>query len=556
MTQAKTGGRLLVECLLNQGVTTAYGVPGESYLEVLDALYDVKNQIWLIGARNEGGAAFMAEAYGKLTGKPGICFVTRGPGATNAAIGLHTARQNSSPMILFVGQIGRNMRQREAFQEIDYRAFFGDVAKWVTEIDSADRISEILGRAFATAMSGRPGPVVVALPEDMLRDQTHALAGGPVVISEAAPAQSDLDRAVELLTQAKKPLVMVGGGGWSDTGRQNLQRFVERNNLPAAVAFRYQDLIDNRSDAYVGDAGVGMSKYLQDMIREADLLLAINIRFGESTTDGWKLIDVPSPRQTLIHSHGSDSEIGKIYQADAPIHAGPNELMRELCQLPVLGDWGNWRDQGRAGFKSMRTGAKQQGAVDMVAISRWLNETLANDVIITNGAGNFAAWPSKFIDFFANRRLLAPQSGAMGAGFPAAIAAKSVDKTRQVVCFAGDGDFQMTLAEMGTAMQEGLQPIILLLNNGIYGTIRVHQERRYPSRNSGTTIKNPNFVGLAKAYGFYAKTVKRTEDFEEAFVAAAASTSGGLIELMIDPQDVTPFSSLDEIREAGIASQK
>ncbi len=541
----KSGGKILVDCLLAQGVTTAYGVPGESYLDVLDALHDARNRLKMIVSRHEGGAAFMAEAYGKLTGRPGICFVTRGPGATNASIGVHTAMQNSTPMILFVGQIGRNMRQREAFQEIDYRSFYAGVAKWVTEIDTADRIPEIIARAFATALGGRPGPVVIALPEDMLREQSAALPGPAVVVSEAAPAKSDLTAALDLLKAAQRPLVLVGGGGWTETGRRDFEAFVSNNNLPVAVAFRFQDLIDNRHPGYIGDAGVGMSPHVREMISDADLIFALNIRFGESTTEGWKLLAVPVATQKIIHAHGSALEIGKIYQPEVAINAGPNELCAALAERPAVGDWSDWQKLGHQGFMEMRASARQVGCVDMVAISAWLDRTLDDDAVITNGAGNFAAWPSKFLTYFDRRRLLAPQSGAMGAGLPAAIAAKSVDKTRQVVCFAGDGDFQMTMAELGTAKQEGLQPIILLLNNGMYGTIRAHQERRYPGRVSATNLQNPDFVAIARAYGFFAERVKKTGDFAEVFAQAKSNPGGALIELMIDPRDISPFATLD-----------
>jgi len=538
-----------VECLINQGVTCAFGVPGESYLAVLDALYDVQNRIRMIVTRHEGAAAFMAEAQGKLDGRPGICFVTRGPGATNAAIGVHTAMQNSTPMILFVGQIGREMRQREAFQEIDYKSFFAGVAKWVTEIDSAARIPEIVARAFSTALSGRPGPVVVALPEDMLRETSAVAACRASPIAEAAPDPAAIAAAMGRLAAAERPLVLVGGGGWHADGRGALGQFLARNNLPAAVVFRAQDLVDNATPAYVGDAGVGMSPYLKSMICAADLILAINIRFGESTTDGWRLLKVPQMAPTLVHSHASARELGKIYQPDVPIHAGPNLLMAALAQLAPAGDWSAWRDRGRQGFLDMRASARVSGAVDLVEISRWLDRNLDTDAIITNGAGNFAIWPSKFLTYTGGRRLLAPQSGAMGAGVPAAIAALALARNRQVLCFAGDGDFQMTMAEMGTAMQEGLQPIILLLNNGLYGTIRAHQERAYPGRVSGTKIVNPDYRTLARAYGFYTARIEATRDFAPAFAAAKASPSGALIELMIDSNDITPFGGLDSIRE-------
>ena len=554
MANSRSGGKLLVECLINQGVTTAFGVPGESYLDVLDALYDAQNRIRMIVNRHEGGAAFAAEAYGKLTGQPGICFVTRGPGATNAAIGVHTAMQNSTPMILFVGQIGRDMRQREAFQEVDYRAMFGTMVKWVTEIDTADRIPEIVARAFVTALSGRPGPVVVALPEDMLRDLSTRDACEAVIWSEPAPDAKDLIRALAELAGAERPMVIVGGGGWTDQGRKDLQDFVTKNNLPVAVAFRYQDLMDSTSNGYAGDAGVGMSPYLKDLMVKADVILALNIRFGESTTEGWSLLDVPRPKQKVIHSHISDRELGKIYQCDVALHAGPNNMVAALAAAEPVGDWTDWCQQGRNGFLAMRANASQVGPVNMVTVCAWLRDNLDADCIITNGAGNFAIWPSKFLDYGPNRRLLAPQSGAMGAGLPAALAAKVVDPSRQVVCFAGDGDFQMTIAELGTAAQENLRPIILVLNNGMYGTIRAHQEKHYPNRISATKIENPDFVAIAKAYGFHGERVLTTEAFAPAFERAKASASGAMIEIMIDPNDISPFATIQKIRGTGRAA--
>jgi acetolactate synthase I/II/III large subunit len=554
MSQERSGGRILVECLINQGVNTAFGVPGESYLDVLDALYDVQNQVRMIVTRHEGGAAFAAEAYGKLTNTPGICFVTRGPGATNAAIGVHTAMQNSSPMILFVGQIGRDMRDREAFQAINYRHFFGDIAKWVTEIDNVDRIPEIIARAFTVALSGRPGPVVVALPEDMLRDLSDVNPCEAVNIVKAHPDPTVLTAALTLLQQSQRPLVLVGGGGWNDQGRADLGRFLNANNLPVAVAFRSQDLIDHTADTYIGDAGVGMSPHVKQAIKDADLIFAINIRFGESTTDGWSLLSVPKMAAKLVHIHASDAEIGKIYQPDVAIQSDPNVIVQTLADQSAIGNWAPWRDTGRQAFLGMRQRASVQGSVNMVAISAWLDAHLDDDVILTNGAGNFAVWPSKFITFSSARRLLAPQSGAMGAGLPSALAAKAAFGNRQVVCFAGDGDFQMSLAELGTAAQEGLNPIILLLNNGMYGTIRAHQERDYPNRISGTKIVNPDFVAMAKAYGFHGVRVDATDDFPTAFEAAKSSPTGSVIELIIDPQDITPFGSLDAIKEMASAN--
>ncbi len=544
MHNSTTGGRLLVSCLINQRVSHAFGVPGESYLEVLDALYDVQDQIKLTIARQEGGAAFMAEAYGKLTGQPGICFVTRGPGATNASIGVHTAMQNSSPMILFVGQIGRDMRDREAFQEIDFRAFFGSVAKWVTEIDQVDRIPETVARAFSVALSGRPGPVVVSLPEDMLREKTGAIAAPAVKISEPAANDGDLNAACHLLRRANKPLLIVGGGGWSDTGRRDLQRFVDASGIPVAVAFRSQDLIDHRKDSYVGDAGVGMSGYLRDVIAGADTVFALNIRLGESTTDGWSLLTPPRARQKLIHSHGSDRELGKIIQPEMALHAGPNQLCKSLATQVWNTDWKNWRHKARQAFLAMQGSAAQEGALDMRAACAWMRDNLDDDVIVTNGAGNFSVWPSKFLMFHTKMRLLAPQSGAMGAGVPAAVAAAVRYPGRQIVCFAGDGDFQMTMNELGTVAQLGLKVIILIINNGMFGTIRAHQENAYPARVIATDLVNPDFVALARSFGLFGRRVDTTKEFAPAFQGAVNSGTGAVIDLRVNPANLTAFRNL------------
>lgn len=551
----RSGGRVLVECLINQGVTTAFGVPGESYLDVLDALYDAKNQIRMIVNRHEGGSAFAAEAFGKLTGSPGICFVTRGPGATNAAIGVHTAMQNSSPMILFVGQIGRTMRDREAFQEVDYRSFFGGMAKWVTEIEDVDRIPELVARAFSVALSGRPGPVVIALPEDMLRDDTSVVACAKTKIATTAPDLDDVSAAIEILKSAKRPLMLVGGGGWNTRSRTALEAFAETNTIPVAVAFRSQDLIDNRSENYVGDAGVGMAKYLQDAIRNADVILGVNVRFGESTTEAWSLLDVPRMAAKLIHCHRSEAEINKIYQADIGVVSDQSIFLETITAAGPLGDWQNWRDECRQGFLKMRVSANPEGKVDMAEICRWLDDELNDDVVVTNGAGNFAIWPSKFITYYGDRRLLAPQSGAMGAGLPASLAAKAVDAARQVICFAGDGDFQMTLAELGTAVQENLRPIFLILNNGLYGTIRAHQAREYPGRKIATRIENPDFCALARAYGLVAARVDETTKFADAFRHISQSGAGGVIELIIDPDDISPFARLKDGDQAELSAQ-
>ncbi len=549
----RTGGTLLTDCLEAQGVTTVFGVPGESYLAVLDALHD--SPIRFVLCRQEGGAAFMAEAWGKLSGRPGICFVTRGPGATNASIGVHTAKQNSTPMILFVGQVARGTRDREAFQEIDYRAFFGTVAKWAVEIDDPARVPEIVSRAFHVAMSGRPGPVVVALPEDMLTELTEALPGPRAEPAEAGVDPGALAEAGRRLAAAERPVVFVGGGGWTDEGRAALQRFAERWDLPVATSFRCQDLIDNRSPCYVGDVGVGMLASTRALIRDADLVLAIGIDFSEIATDGYTLFDIPKPRQRLIHVHPSDLEIGKVCQPDLAIHAGVNGFVRAAAELqPNNLPWGEWRAGARAAFEAALECPPQPGAVDMGVIAAHLREVLPRDAIVTNGAGNFTVWPNKFLLYGAGARLVAPQSGAMGCGLPAGIAARLWAPERVVVSFAGDGEIQMSLSELGTAMQAGAMPILLVLNNGLYGTIRMHQERTYPGRVSGTTLENPDFVAIGKAYGFHAERVSETAQFAAAF-ERAREAGGGVIELTIDPEALTPRQTLSQIRAAGKAAR-
>lgn len=548
----RTGGQLLVDCLLALGAEKGFGVPGESYLAVLDALHDTRGRLDFINCRNEGGAAFMAAAWGKLTGKPGLCFVTRGPGATNASIGVHSAMQDSAPMILFVGQVGTGMKGREAFQELDYRAVFGSMAKGAVEIDSADRIPEILARAWTTATTGRPGPVVIALPEDMLTSPTEASPlTGPAFVAEAAPSAATMDRVRAILGDARRPLILTGGCNWTAEGRAALQAFAEASDIPVVAAFRFQDQYDNSSPVYVGEAGVGMNPNVRRVIGEADVILALNIRFGEMTTDGYTLLDVPVPKQRLIHVHASPAEIGKIYQPELGVQAGPNAFATALS--PVQGLWSEWRAKARAEWEGGFALPPQPSPVDMGEVTAHLRDVLPEDVILTNGAGNFTVWPNKFFKFGPRARLLAPQSGAMGYGLPAAIAARIADPSRRVVCFAGDGDFQMTCQELATAAQYGAQPIVLILNNGIYGTIRAHQERHYPARVSGTEMINPDFVVLARAYGFHAEHVATTEDFAPAFARALASPTGAVLDLDISPEALTPRQTLSQMRAAALA---
>lgn len=544
----KSGGQILVDCLVELGATTTFGVPGESYLAVLDGLYEVREQVKFVLCRNEGGAAFMAAAYGKLTGLPGLCLVTRGPGATNASIGVHTAAQDSVPMILFVGQVATHMQGREAFQELDYRAVFGSVAKWVTQIDSADRIPEVIARAWTTAISGRPGPVVIALPEDKLTTMSSVSpVTNQVLVHEPAATAEAVQQVQEMLSTAERPLLLYGGCHWSAEGMDCLQQFAEASRMPVVSAFRYIDQFDNFSSVYSGEAGVGMYPYVKQLISTADLILAINVRFGEMTTDGYSLLNVPEPSQTLIHVHASDTEIGKIYQPDLGIQAGPNAFAKAL--VAVKGDWQVWCNDARSAYEEAIVNVPQQPSpVDMTTVCKHLRSVLPDDAIITNGAGNFTVWPGKFIQYGSAARLLAPQSGAMGYGLPAAIAAKIEHPDRTVICFAGDGDFQMNCQELATAMQADAQPVVLVINNGIYGTIRAHQEKHYPARVFGTTMASPDFVALARAYGFYAQRVNTTAEFADAFDRALASDSGALLDLNIAAEAITPFQTIESVR--------
>ena len=551
----RNGGQVLVESLVALGATKAFGVPGESYLAVLDALHDTKGRLDFINCRNEGGAAFMAAAWGKLTGQPGLCMVTRGPGVTNASIGVHTAMEDSAPMILFVGQVGTDMKGREAFQEIDYRAVFGTMAKWAVEIDDADRIPEILARAWTTALTGRPGPVVIALPEDMLTRLTEARPlTGPTRVAEPAPDAATMAEVQAMLGAAKRPLILMGGCTWTPAGQAALQGFAEASDIPVIAAFRYQDQFDNFSPAYAGEAGGGKPAPVRPPIPEAGLILAPNSRVWGVTTEGYTLLTVPVPVQKLIHVHGSDREIGKVYQPTLGIQAGPNAFAAALS--PVRGGWAAWRAKARADWEAGFDLAPLPSPVDMGVVTAHLRAVLPEDAILTNGAGNFTVWPNKFYKFGPKARLLAPQSGAMGYGLPAAVAAKVADPARTVICFAGDGDFQMNCQELATALQYGAQPIILLLNNGIYGTIRAHQERHYPARVSGTDMVNPDFVAFARAYGFHAERVERTEDFAAAFARAQTSGSGAVLDLKISPEALTPRQTLSQMRNAALKAKE
>ena len=548
----RTGGQLLMDSLVGLGATRGFGVPGESYLAVLDAMVDHANAFDLVLCRQEGGAAYMAAAWGKLTGEPGLCFVTRGPGATNATVGIHTAMQDSVPMLLFVGQVGTDVKGREAFQEVDYSAFFTPLAKWAVEIDDVDRVPELIGRAWTVAMSGRPGPVVVALPEDMLVATSSAVPCGPVTIPEPAPSAAIVSDMQRRLAAAEKPVILLGGTRWTEDSARAVESFATANDVPVIAAFRFHDIIDNGCPSYVGDAGVAMNGYMKSLLRDADLILALNIRFGEATTDGYTLFDAPRMAAELIHSHASDDEIGKIYAPDLPIHAGPNAMASALADMMLPESKGRteWCGRARADYLGSLVSPPQPGEVDMGVITAHIQKMLPEDAIVTHGAGNFSIWPNKFLSYGAGQRMLGPQSGSMGFGLPAALAAKVRDPSRFVLCFAGDGDFQMNGTELGTALQAGLNPVILIINNSSYGTIRMHQERHYPHRVSGTAIVNPDYLAIAAAYGFHGERVTRTEEFMAAYDRACAAPNGAIVEIVTSTEAISPRTTISALREA------
>ena len=552
---ARSGGQILVDQLKIHGVDHAFCVPGESYLAVLDAMRDARNQIRLITCRQEGGAAFMAEAYGKLTGRPGICFVTRGPGATNASIGVHTALQDSSPMILFIGQVARDQVEREAFQEVDFRRMFGPLAKWVAQIDDAARIPELVSQAFHRAVGGRPGPVVIALPEDMLTDHAEAEDVAPYKIVQPYPGVADLEAMRGLLSHARQPLMILGGGGWTAAAVDNIRLFAEANHLPVGTSFRCQDLFDNAHPNYAGHVGIGVDPALGERVKKADLLLVVGARLGEMTTSGYTLLKVPVPQQTLIHVHAGAEELGRVYQATLPINAGmvPFAAAARGLQPVESGAWREWTKSAHADYLASLKPTQSPGPMQMADIVIWLREHLPADAIITNGAGNYTTWVHRFHQYRKFRTQLAPTAGAMGYGVPAAITAKAVYPQRTVVSFAGDGCYLMNGQELATAVQYGLGVIFIVVNNGMYGTIRAHQEREYPGRESGTTLVNPDFAALARAYGAHGAAVEKTADFAGAFEAATKSGKPALIEIKLDPEAISPRISLSQIRERALA---
>jgi len=554
-------GHLLVECLVEQGVTHAFGVPGESYLAVLDGFHAYRDRIRFVINRQEGGAAFMADAQGRMTGRPGVCFVTRGPGATNASIGVHTAFQDSTPMVLFVGDVGSDCRDREAFQEMDYNSFFGPntkgLAKRVERVDDPARIPEYVARAFATAMNGRPGPVVVVLPEDML---VKEVTTRPLPRIEPVEAWSDpgaLRQLREMLLQSQKPFVIAGGGGWTPQAAQALQRFAENWKLPVGNAFRFQDTFDNHHPQYAGDVGIGISPKLAQHIRESDLILAIGPRLGEMTTSGYTLLTAPRMTQKLVHIHASAEELHRVYHADLAILSTMNAAARslEVLTAPPSLPWEKRTETIHADYEANLQPQPLPGDIDMPAIVATISKLLPADALVTNGAGNFASWVHRFFRYHGlakgHKTQLAPTSGAMGYGVPAGIGG-SILSGRLAFTIAGDGDFLMNGQELATAVQHGGKSIIVLLNNGMYGTIRMHQEREYPHHLSGSQLQNPDFAALAQAYGYNGVRITQTAEFEPAFVQALASERGTVIEVMLDPEVITTRATLSAIRDAAM----
>ena len=562
----RPAGHVLVEALVEQGVDTAFGVPGESYLAVLDGFHQYRDQIRFIACRQEGGAAFMAEAQGKLTGRPGICFVTRGPGATNASIGIHTAFQDSTPLILFVGQVASDQRDREAFQELDYRQMFGPgtlgLAKWVGEVQDADRLPEYIARAFHTALQGRPGPVVLVLPEDMLTELTAAAVLPRVEPAQAWPTPGALRDLRTMLLAAQRPLLIAGGSGWDAEAARALQRFAENWQLPVGCGFRFQDTFDNRHPLYVGDVGIGLSPKLAQRVKDADLIIALGVRLGEMTTGGYTLLTPPRPAQKLVHIHAGAEELGRVYAADLLIQSAmacAAKALESLAAPPSL-PWGDAAAAAHADYEANQV-APPVSPLDMAVVMKTVQRLAPADTVYTNGAGNFSGWLHRYVRYFGlqhhGRTQLAPTSGSMGYGFPAAVAAALLYPERTVVNVAGDGDFLMTGQELATATGYGANRgvgrlVSLVVDNGTFGTIRMHQEREYPGRVSGSDLFNPDFAAMARAFGWRAACVRTTEAFEACFAEALQPGAPMLIHLKLDADVINSRTSLSSIREAAI----
>jgi acetolactate synthase-1/2/3 large subunit len=550
MPKTRTGAVALVESLIAHGVDRIFCVPGESYLAVLDALYDVRDQVALVVCRHEAGAANMAEAYGKLTGRPGVCFVTRGPGATHASIGVHTARQDSTPMILFIGQVARGDRAREAFQEIDYRAFFGPIAKWADEIDQVDRVGEFIARGFATATQGRMGPVVLALPEDMLTETAPA-AQAPVkgaAVTSGAIDSAGIGAITQRMAAARRPMLILGGSGWTPAARDNIKHFIEKNDLPTILSFRRKDVLDNDHPCFVGDLGLGPNPKLIAHLKAADLVVAIGARLGENPSQAYGLFTPAQTAALLIHIHPDPEELNRVWPTALAFCADPDHAALALKAVEIQGGWGALRETARRDYEAWTQPIEVTGAVNLSTIVAHLNEVTRKDAIFTNGAGNYAAWLHRFVIHRAGGRQVAPTSGAMGYGVPAAIAAKLIYPDREVICFAGDGCFLMSAQELATAAQYDARVIFIVVDNGSYGTIRMHQERDYPARVSGTDIANPDFAAFARSFGLWAETVDTSAAFAPAFAAARACGNAALLHVKTSVEDIAPGRTITALR--------
>ncbi len=559
MSLPRHGGRVLADQLAAQGCRLVFCVPGESYLALLDGLYEHRDQIRVVTCRHESAAANAAEAYGKLTGRPGICLVTRGPGATQAAVGVHTARQDSTPMILMVGQVARDQRGREAFQEIDCDRVFGSLAKAVFDVDDPDRLPEILAAAYSIATSGRQGPVVISLPEDVLAAAAEAADAPPVVSREPAADPAQMAELSDRLARAQRPLVLVGGGPWDDQACARLSRWATAGGLPVAASFRRQDLVDNTLDCYVGDVGLGVNPRLAQRVADADLLIAVGPRLTEIETQGYTLPVAPGAAPALVHVHPDPDELGRVYQPALGILSGMRAFAAAVAALPPADGtrWRDWAAAARADYETWSTPAERDGdGVDLGQVIQTLRAELPEDAVICNGAGNYTVWVHRFFRHRRRGTQLAPQSGAMGYGVPAAVAAQLVHPDRTVVALAGDGCFQMAGQELATLVQERLPIVVIVANNRMLATIRMHQERRFPARVIATDLVNPDFAAYARAFGVHAERVERTEDFPAALERARAAGGPALIELWTDPEALTPAASLSGTREQALAAHR
>ncbi|HEV2624264.1 MAG TPA: thiamine pyrophosphate-binding protein [Xanthobacteraceae bacterium] len=550
----RSAAEVLVDQLRIHGVRHVFCVPGESYLAVLDAFHD--SDLTVTVCRQEGGAAIMAESFGKVTGRPGVCFVTRGPGATNAAHGIHIARQDSSPLVMFVGQVARDTREREAFQELDYRAVFGSMTKWATEIDDPARVPEIVSRAFYTAANGRPGPVVVAIPEDMLVERVAVDDAPPFAPIETSPGATEMQKFAELLGGARAPIMLLGGSRWSQEACDRLARFAEKYALPVCTTFRRGHLFDQTHACYAGDLGIGPNPKLLERIKSSDLVIVIGGRLGELPSQHYTLFDIPRPQVPFVHVHPGAEELGRVYSPQLAINATPTAFTAALETLKFArapagevkaahADYLAWTDKP----------TEQPGKVNFGAVMVWLRDNLAPDAILCNGAGNYSAWIHRFFRFRRFGQHVAPASGSMGYGVPAAVAMKRLYPQRQVICVAGDGDFLMNGQEFATAVQYGLPFTTIIFDNGMYGTIRMHQERDYPGRISATDLRNPDFAAYARTFGGFGVSVERTEDFPQAFREAEASGQPAIVRLAIDPESITPGTTLAKIRAKALAEK-